>query len=348
MESNGWIKLHRKLLNWEWYNHPNVVRLYLHILLKANHSDKQWQGITIKKGEFITSREILAKELHLGVQQIRSAIKCLKSTSEITTKTTNRYTVITVEKYNLYQFSNQQSNPQDNQQITIKQPTDNQQITTTNKYKNIKNDKNVKNKDSNVQNPKNNFELDFESLVWKQYPRKQSKQVAITKWNKLPLKTKKIVLEVLPAHIKNWKDAGTKLEHIPLFSTWINQKRWEDELIESSKQPSKVSFKYDSTGKVIGWCSKCLTSSFYEPFNVTKVDSVCCSSELLFNKPDTPKKVETTTKVYGDSKSNKKVVEAPIYKPRESKYKKKHQDNMEDDKPVMIKDLMFIKEEDEE
>lgn len=45
----GWIKLYRKFLNWEWYKDNNVKIIFLHLLLTANHKDKKWKGKTIKK-----------------------------------------------------------------------------------------------------------------------------------------------------------------------------------------------------------------------------------------------------------------------------------------------------------
>ena len=49
--NNGWLKLHRKISEWEWYTDGNTFRLFLHLLLNANFEDKKWKGITIKKGE---------------------------------------------------------------------------------------------------------------------------------------------------------------------------------------------------------------------------------------------------------------------------------------------------------
>jgi len=71
----GWIKLHRGLLEWEWYDEPNVFRLFLHCILKANHSDKSWRGSVIKRGEFVTSLQNLSSETKLSVQQVRTCLK---------------------------------------------------------------------------------------------------------------------------------------------------------------------------------------------------------------------------------------------------------------------------------
>lgn len=125
----GWICLYKKLINWEWYQDGNTCRLFIHLLLLANYEDKTWQGQLIKRGQLITSSEHLAKDLNLSRQQVRTAISKLKSTNEITTKSTNKYTLITIEKYEDYQSKTDKSNQQRNQQY------DNQ-ITTTNNITN--------------------------------------------------------------------------------------------------------------------------------------------------------------------------------------------------------------------
>lgn len=110
----GWIKIHRKMLDWEWYNDNNTKVLFLHLLLTANHKDKKWQGKTILRGQKITSLQHLAKETRLTVQQIRTALNKLKSTNEITIKSTSKYTLITIEKYSDYQCKDEEDNKQNN------------------------------------------------------------------------------------------------------------------------------------------------------------------------------------------------------------------------------------------
>jgi len=133
----GWVKLHRQLLEWEWYSDANVSRLFIHCLLKANHKDGSWKGIKIKRGQFITSLDRLSSEISLSKSQLRTALKKLKSTHEIAHESTSQHTVITVVCYDSYQGDS----TQDDTPMTFKSHTDDTQIAPN------KNDKNENKKD---------------------------------------------------------------------------------------------------------------------------------------------------------------------------------------------------------
>ena len=79
---NGFIKVHRKLIQWGWYQDHVVKDLFLHLLLTASFKESEWMGRTIQKGQVITSNKHLAEELGFSVQQIRTALNKLKSTGE--------------------------------------------------------------------------------------------------------------------------------------------------------------------------------------------------------------------------------------------------------------------------
>ena len=127
---SGWIKLHRQILEWEWYSDNNCFRVFLHLILKANHKEKRYKGIELNSGQIITSRDILAKETGLSSQQIRTALNKLISTNEITSVTSSQGTILQVVNYEKYQLSTNE--------ITNEQPTSNQRATTNNKEKNNK------------------------------------------------------------------------------------------------------------------------------------------------------------------------------------------------------------------
>ena len=127
--TDGYIRLYRKFLQWEWYSNVNVKTLFLHCLLKANYKDKNYQGILIKRGTFMTSLDRLHIETGLSVRQIRTALDKLISTNELTSETYTKYRIITVLKYNDYQMNDNQL---DNQ-VTNKRQTSDKVATTTNK-----------------------------------------------------------------------------------------------------------------------------------------------------------------------------------------------------------------------
>lgn len=137
---NGWIKLHRKILDWEWFTSPSTLQLFIYLLLRANKEDKKWRGILIKRGQLVTSVATISEETKLSTQQVRTSLNRLKSTNEITSKTTNRFTLVTVCKYESYQLYDE-TEQQTKQQAL--QQTNNKQI--TNKQQQLKNNKNIRN-----------------------------------------------------------------------------------------------------------------------------------------------------------------------------------------------------------
>lgn len=139
----GWIKLHRKIEDWEWSSNPIVLALFIHLLLMANYEEKKWQGILIPVGSFITSIAKLSVIVGVSQQKMRTALKKLESTGEIAMKSTNRFTMITICKYDSYQSKEDTEQQTDNKRITNKQQTNNKQITN----KQQTNNNNIRNKE---------------------------------------------------------------------------------------------------------------------------------------------------------------------------------------------------------
>jgi len=155
------IQLHKKICEWEWYTDIPTKILFFHILLKCNYKEAKWRGKIIKPWEFITSSEHLALETWLTRQQVRTAIKKLESTWEITYKATNDYTILWLNNWGMY---NQQDNQHSNQRITNKQPTNNQRITTTNKEYKEKREYKENNTDTLVAMQPNEYKLSIDYL----------------------------------------------------------------------------------------------------------------------------------------------------------------------------------------
>ena len=114
---NGYILIHRKLQNWQWYKDSNTLHLFIDLLLDANYEDSKIGFEVIKRGQVLTSLNRMHENTGLSFQQIRTSLSKLEKSGEINKQTTNRYSIITIRKYNDYQELNKQ--------LTNKQQTDN-------------------------------------------------------------------------------------------------------------------------------------------------------------------------------------------------------------------------------
>lgn len=130
---SGWIKTHRKLTDWQWITSGNHLKLFLQILLRANYKESTWRKKTIFPGQILTGRKQLAAWSGLSEQQVRTCLSDLFATGEITIKTTNNFSIITVCNWETYQGDDAVTTNTSTNQITNDQPTDNQQITTSKK-----------------------------------------------------------------------------------------------------------------------------------------------------------------------------------------------------------------------
>ncbi len=151
--NDGFIKLFRKFKQWEWYSDVNTKVLFLHLLLSANHTDKSWRGITVKRGQIVVGLESLSIELGLSIQKIRTALKHLKSTNEIAIETTNKFSVITLVNWEKYQDYDTRLTNELTSEITNEEQSSNNQLTTNNNDNNVNNI----NKKKNIKKKKTTF-----------------------------------------------------------------------------------------------------------------------------------------------------------------------------------------------
>ncbi len=127
--ANGFIRLHRKITQWEWYQNPNTFRVFLHCLLMANFTDGRFEGNEVKRGQFVTSLPSLSEQTSLSIRQVRTSLDHLILTGELTSKSYPKYRIITVVKYNDYQSDDRQIDSQmtGNRQASDRQVTGNRQ-----------------------------------------------------------------------------------------------------------------------------------------------------------------------------------------------------------------------------
>lgn len=177
-EKGNFIKINRSILEWRWFKNGNTLRLFLYLLLKANWKDSYFEEYEIKRGSFVTSIGIMANETGLTVQQTRTALEHLQKTGEITIKSTNKFTIVTIEKYNVFQGmqgNEQQTNQQSNNiPVTNEQQSNNKQVTT------IEEEKEYKEEKDREEEEENSCPLSPDDSIWKEiillYPRRKGQE----------------------------------------------------------------------------------------------------------------------------------------------------------------------------
>ena len=100
----GYIKLHRTILEWEWYKDTNTKIVFIHLLLNACFDKCRFMGNAVNRGEYLTSINRICKDLNLTPRQVRTSLKRLKDTGEIDIQTTNKFSRISICNYNNYQL----------------------------------------------------------------------------------------------------------------------------------------------------------------------------------------------------------------------------------------------------
>lgn len=138
----GYIKLWRRMFDKGWFNNPDILALWVHLLFKANHKDTEvfigLNKIPIKRGQFITSRQHLSVESGIEQSKIERILNMLKTEHQIEQQSFNKFRMITITNWDKYQISEQQNE----QQMNNKRTANEQQMNTDNNDNNVKNDKN--------------------------------------------------------------------------------------------------------------------------------------------------------------------------------------------------------------
>lgn len=217
MNGNGYIKLYRKLLD-----NPVVCKdsdhlaVWIYLLLNATHQKQKmiFEGkvIVLQPGQLITGRKSISAKIHVSESKVQRVLKMLESEQQIEQQTTPRNRLITIVAWTDYQESERQTE----QQLNNNRTTTEQQLNTN---------KNVNNGRSSI------YAQKFEQFYAK-YPKKKAKQAAVKAWGKLKPDDALFaqIMKGLDNHIRSedWSKEDGKF--IPYPASWINGRRWEDEL----------------------------------------------------------------------------------------------------------------------
>lgn len=133
---NGWMKIPT-----EWYRETSVKSCREHamiqwLVMNANITESEWNGITVKRGQVVTSLSKLSEGVQQSQQQTRNTLDNIVNNKEVTKTATKTYTIITICNFDNYVGLNFYDNKEENkeatqratQRATKKQHSEQQQI----------------------------------------------------------------------------------------------------------------------------------------------------------------------------------------------------------------------------
>jgi len=98
----NYIKLYKKIQKWIWYKDKNTFKLFVHFLLNVTYNDYEFNGKKLPAGSYLSSLRDLSEKTGLSIRQIRTSLKKLLATQEVTQKTTRKGTLYILTNYKSY------------------------------------------------------------------------------------------------------------------------------------------------------------------------------------------------------------------------------------------------------
>ena len=220
---SGWLKIHRCITTHWLYTEHRVYSKYeawLDILLTVNFADAQvlikGKIYKVKRGESILSMESWGKRWNWDKSKVRRFMTLLEKDSMIIVKSDNITTHLTVCKYDSYQ----------DKRISDETHTNNKRLSNEHQTTPIEEQEEYKEEKEQTK--------EFET-IWQLYGKIGNKKTSQSLFNKLSNKDKEAIANHIPLYIKNHND-NDKQDFIPHFTTYLNQRRWEDALPYKTKE----------------------------------------------------------------------------------------------------------------
>jgi len=211
----GWIKLDRALCHHWIAQNPDSLAVWVRLLLEANFEKKtrlfNGSKITLDRGQLIFGLNAFSEKTGVSISKIRRVLNMLEEEKMISRQKTNKYSIITVLSYDLYQSGDSQK--------AIKKQSADSQATTPKEVKELEEAKEL------------TEYIAFEDF-WFLYPNKKGKAQAEKIWKKLKV-TDELYQQIVNHCTSAYKQ--TEQKFIPHGSTYLNNRRWEDELPDEQK-----------------------------------------------------------------------------------------------------------------
>ena len=109
MEDKSWIKLYRKILKSPIWDNEKALKIWIWCLVKATHEDRTQlvgqQEVILQKGQFVFGRKKASEELKMSESMVYRYIKVLENLQMLYIKPNNKFSIVTIEKWEDYQVN---------------------------------------------------------------------------------------------------------------------------------------------------------------------------------------------------------------------------------------------------
>jgi len=139
----GYIKLWRKIREWEWFTDVNTCHLFIYMLLNARNNEGRWRGIFLDRGEIIQGIDTMAERSGITVRGVRTAISHLKATREVTERRYGKYRILQLTNYNVYHSGDKVNDKEIVSDMTGKRQGSDKEVTDNKKEEKDKKEKNT-------------------------------------------------------------------------------------------------------------------------------------------------------------------------------------------------------------
>jgi hypothetical protein len=240
---SGWIKLHRGIFDHWIASDPDYFCVWLRMLTEANFEDKKhlFNGalLEIKRGQIIFGLEAWSAKTGVTIAKLRKLLEMLENDKMINRQKTNKYSLISIVNYALYQ--------DDDRQTACRTHAEDKQNATPKELKNIrsKEDNNLVDSGESPSEKNADFLSELFEKFWGHYTPvqgKQGKQKALAKF-KAFLKGKsegqcRFWMNLMLAYYMDCRERQVVGYDALHAATYIHNKRWEDspEFMENFKR----------------------------------------------------------------------------------------------------------------
>ncbi|WP_422730917.1 hypothetical protein [Morganella morganii] len=141
----GFALIHRQFMDSRLYRDSQAVHLWLHLILKANHTDEEVNTdigmMIVRRGQMITGRPTLVSETFIPDNKVKSLLRTFESKGMINIESKGRkFSLISIVKYDDFQSQNcptdvqriSNANTSENAPLSDVCPTDVQRLSINN------------------------------------------------------------------------------------------------------------------------------------------------------------------------------------------------------------------------